>query len=322
MRGDVGVAAWNSCGGGLPWGQPLDQRCDNAASITVDWDCGDIGGGEIGGNTAIEIIGQPAVHLRVRSDRPYGHVSVKLCDVFPDGTSALITRGMLDLAHRERWPADPGGQPGGRPMPLEPGRWYEVTVEFEATTWTLVDGHRLRLAVAGTDWPNCWPPPGPLTLEVDLSQVALFVPVIDDAPDSTHSFGPGGGPSPDEADGVTWRVEHDVLARQTWVVTRYGDRYDGLHGATVAEDYRGELGVSTVDPALAHATGQARFELAWPGITATTEARLLVRSDHHTFHLNLELEAAGTTGDGESVTFSRSWEQTFPRLPVTTEDGR
>ncbi|MDH5520631.1 MAG: hypothetical protein OEZ14_08865, partial [Acidimicrobiia bacterium] len=327
VRGDVGVAAWNSCGGGLPWGQPLDQRFDNAASITVDWDCGEIGGGEIGGgeiggNTAIEIIGQPAVHLRVRSDRPYGHVSVKLCDVYPDGTSALITRGMLDLTHRECWPADPGGRPGSRPTPLEPGRWYDATIEFEATTWTLVDGHRLRLAVAGTDWPNCWPPPGPLTLDVDLGRVALLLPVIDPAPDSTHTFGPGGGPSPDEAEGVTWRIEHDVLARQTRVVTRYGDHYDGLHGGTVSEDYQGELAVSTVDPALANASGRARFELAWPGISAATEARLLVRSDHHAFHLNLDLEVVGTTSDGESVTFSRNWEQTFPRLPVTTEEKR
>ena len=26
MRADTGTAAWNSCAGGLPWGQPLDQR--------------------------------------------------------------------------------------------------------------------------------------------------------------------------------------------------------------------------------------------------------------------------------------------------------
>ena len=37
VRGDVGIAAWNSCAGGLPWGQPLDQRPDNAMSIAHDW---------------------------------------------------------------------------------------------------------------------------------------------------------------------------------------------------------------------------------------------------------------------------------------------
>ena len=41
VRGDVGVAAWNSCGGGLPWGQPLDQRHDNARSLVYDWPVAD-----------------------------------------------------------------------------------------------------------------------------------------------------------------------------------------------------------------------------------------------------------------------------------------
>ncbi|CAN5787199.1 hypothetical protein BH24ACT5_BH24ACT5_06120 [soil metagenome] len=39
VRGDVGIAAWNSCAGALPWGQPLDQRADNAASLTYEVPC-------------------------------------------------------------------------------------------------------------------------------------------------------------------------------------------------------------------------------------------------------------------------------------------
>ncbi len=35
-----------------------------------------------------------------------------------------------------------------------------VEVELEATTWTLVPGRTLRVAIAGTDWPNCWPSAG------------------------------------------------------------------------------------------------------------------------------------------------------------------
>ena len=100
VEGDVGVAAWNSCGGGLPWGQPLDQRVDNARSLTYDWPLQD----------REELVGLPSVSLRMRSDHDYGHVSVKLCDVLPDGSSALITRGMLDLRHRGCWPADPRGE--------------------------------------------------------------------------------------------------------------------------------------------------------------------------------------------------------------------
>ena len=71
VRGDVGVAAWNSCGGALPWGQPQDQRADDARSITCEWPIAE----------RAEILGNARVSLRVMPDRSYGHVSVKLCDV-------------------------------------------------------------------------------------------------------------------------------------------------------------------------------------------------------------------------------------------------
>src|SRR4051812_29391820 len=34
---DVGTASWISCAGHLPWGQPDDQRADDARSLTVEW---------------------------------------------------------------------------------------------------------------------------------------------------------------------------------------------------------------------------------------------------------------------------------------------
>ncbi len=95
-------------------------------------------------------MGHPRVELMVASSAPVAFVSAKLCDVFPDGTSALVTRGLLNLAHR-----------GSRehPSPLEPGTPYRVAVELEVTSWAFEPGHRIRLDLAGSDWPNAWPPP-------------------------------------------------------------------------------------------------------------------------------------------------------------------
>jgi uncharacterized protein len=283
VRGDVGVAAWNSCGGGLPWGQPLDQRHDNARSLTYDWPV----------DARADLVGTPSVAMRMRPDQPYGHVSVKLCDVFPDGTSALITRGMLDLTHIGCWPADPRGVVGRQPVRLDPDQWLDVRIDFEATTWTLEPGHVLRLAVAGTDWPNCWPPPGPVTLDVDAAAVRLSVPIVDGLPTSNATFVPTPGltdtDAAAEAVGVEWRIEHDILARETRVVTRYGGSYSGEHGAVVTDDYRGELGVSTVDPANAWARGSASFEIAWPDVTARSEATLAVTSTANHFDVTIEL---------------------------------
>jgi predicted acyl esterase len=298
VEGDVGVAAWNSCGGALPWGQPLDQRADNARSLTYDWPI----------QEREELVGTARVTLRLRSDHDYGHVSVKLCDVLPDGSSALVTRGMLDLRHRRCWPADPRGEAGRPPESVVPGVWIDVGIEFEATTWTLEPGHSLRLAIAGTDWPNCWPPPGPLTLEVDAGAIELELPIVS-LPDSQHAFVPGSGPAPDEADGVEWTIGHDVLARETTVSTRYGGTYGGLHGAAISDDYRGALGVSVANPAHAWARGSSTYAIGWPEGRARTESTLEVRSDEATFDVTMRLRV----WDGDDEIADREWRTTLPR---------
>ena len=103
VRGDVGRMAWISCAGRLPWGLPDDQRVDDALSLTYDWEplAADL-----------DVMGHPRVRLTVTSPVPVAYVSAKLCDVFPDGTSALAGRGLLNLTHRSGHDA---------PLALEPG---------------------------------------------------------------------------------------------------------------------------------------------------------------------------------------------------------
>ncbi|HQY84338.1 MAG: CocE/NonD family hydrolase [Ilumatobacteraceae bacterium] len=306
VRGDVGVTAWNSCAGGLPWGQPLDQRSDNAHSITYDW------------VHAVEsmMMGNGEVALRVRSSASVGHVSVKLCDIAPDGSSTLITRGMLDLAQRGMWPTDPFGELAASAQPIVPGEWIDVTVQFEATTWTLLPGHRLRLAIAGTDWPNCWPAAQPFTLGVQRASVRLSLPTAAALPRAHNQFQPGPGPSADDAEGVEWRYETDVLARESRVHTRYGGTYSGTHGTTVTDVYEGSLGISTVDLSQAWATGRSRYDMTFnlPGsghavATCSTEATLQVRSDRDWFHVDIALRAER---DG-ALFAERTWSERFPR---------
>jgi uncharacterized protein len=304
VRGDTGMWAWNSCAGGLPWGQPLDQRPDNAASITYDWTHAE----------ETMLLGNASVSLRVRSSASVGHVSVKLCDVAPDGTSTLITRGMLDLTQVGCWPSDSFGVPGREPSPLVPGDWLDARIGFEATTWTFVPGHRLRLAIAGTDWPNCWPPGEPFSLGVDRGSVVIDLPVTDHLPALTHGFVPGPGPSDDDAEGVEWRYEHDVLGRESRVHSRYGGRYEGHDGIVVDDLYEGSLGISTVDLSQGWARGRARFDLTLPlddGSTTvcSTESTLLIRSDAEAFHVELTLTAAR-----DGVQFAeRTWTEILQR---------
>src|SRR4051794_19427438 len=128
---DVGTSAWIDCAGHLPWGLPGDQRDDDAHSLTWDWP----GGEEV-------LVGHPRVPLRVSADAPAATLSVKLCDVSPDGTTALVPRGTLDLAYCDELlaPAEPAA--------LSPGTVYDVEPTLDACASRLVPGQRLRLSVA------------------------------------------------------------------------------------------------------------------------------------------------------------------------------
>jgi len=301
IRGDVGASAWISCAGRLPWGQPVDQREDDALSLAHDWPLED----------ELEILGHPALSATITSPVPVAYLSAKVCDVFPDGTSALVSRGVLNLAHR-RSSTDP--------EPLEPGAPTRVTVELDSTSWVFEAGHRVRLSLAGADWPNTWPPPETGTLEVDRSDLELVLPVVEGPPGIAEApaFAPSPGkethgPEPTgEQPPVVWRVEHDVLGRERRAVISHGASYDGEAGSRVDERYDGEVGVSTDDPGVAWARATSRYRIAWPESTVATEARLDLRSDASAYHVAIDV-VAEEEGAGGIGRIERRFERTIPR---------
>ncbi len=150
IRGDqtCGATAGVWCANGRPDELPVDQASDDALSLTFDSE-------PLG--QAIDVLGRPVARLVVAADRPLALVSARLCDVAPDGTSALVTWGLLNLTHRD------GHE---HPEPLEPHRRYHVEIPLNAIGQRVEAGHRLRLALSPTYWPQAWPSPEPVTLSV------------------------------------------------------------------------------------------------------------------------------------------------------------
>ncbi len=298
-RGDVGWTAWISCAGHLPFGQPQDQRPDEAFSLCYEW-------GPL--EEELEVLGHPRLEVTVASSAPVAYLSAKLCDVFPDGTPALVTRGLLNLTHRRS---------RERPEPMEPGRWERVELELDVTSWTFEEGHRIRLDLAGTDWPNAWPPPGPATLTVDRAGAVLRLPALQGPSPVTEvpSLPPSTreqerAPGPDGPGGpLVWRVEHDVLGRETRAVIGLGSEERTPEGVRVAFREEGAVAVSTEDPARARAEGQVSYELDYPEARVAAVATERLASDAGTYHLELALEVSE---DGE-VRWRRRWERRFPR---------
>jgi predicted acyl esterase len=257
---DTGVSAWIDCAGHLPWGLSGDQREDDARSLTWEWD---------GQPT---VVGQPLVRLRVSGSAPAASLSVKLCDVFADGTSALITRGTLDLAFRD----------SSSPVPLVPGEQYDVELLLDACAYRPDPGHRLRLSVAGADWPNTIAPPAPVTLTVHGGEVELPLwPPSDPTLPGVEppSFAPGAESSTEDPTDVTWSVTRDVLRRTTTCTVRSVASYDVPHEGTALEDYRGEVGVDRRSFAQ-WATGETTYRLIWPHVEGPHVERPHVERPH------------------------------------------
>ena len=121
------------------------------------------------------------------------------------------------------------------------GRRIDVAVELEATTWRFARGHKLRLSVAGADWPNTAAPPEPVVLHVQAGRLEL--PVMEEpSPWPTPEFVAGDDHPEESSDGVVWRVERDVLARTTACVVESLSEYDAPYGSVV-EHYSGRVSV-------------------------------------------------------------------------------
>jgi putative CocE/NonD family hydrolase len=154
------AGAW--CPAGIPGDWPGDQRRDDgeAASFTSPPLASDIA-----------ILGVPSVTLSLSSSHPSANVIVRLCDVAPDGSSLLVSRGVLDLTHRESHE---------HPSPLEPGVPVVVTVPLKSVAHRFETGHRIRVAVQNTYWPWIWPTPDNTTLTLHAGvESTLSLPLID-----------------------------------------------------------------------------------------------------------------------------------------------
>jgi putative CocE/NonD family hydrolase len=154
------------CGELMPWFQhgaspelPGDQRSDDGKSICFDT-------APLAATT--EILGTAAATLVLSVDKPVAFVCVRLCDVAPDGTSARVTYGVLNLTHLN------GAE---KPVMLVPGRRYTVRVPLIDAAYSFVKGHRIRVAVSTTYWPLIWPSPEPVTLTLHAGSSRLTLPV-------------------------------------------------------------------------------------------------------------------------------------------------
>ncbi|WP_203927099.1 Xaa-Pro dipeptidyl-peptidase [Virgisporangium ochraceum] len=188
--------------------------------------------------TSLRVSGTASVTLRVRVDRPTTNFSVRLVDygtadrvnygnaaggvvrqttescwgqstatddacyfdTVEDVVStdhAVITRGWLEASHHASLSS---------PTPLDPDRWYTMTVTFQPHDFVLATGHVLGLVVSQSDRSFTSPTPSGATVEVDLAGSRLTLPVAGPVrigePDRAPAVTTSRAPDPPAADVV------------------------------------------------------------------------------------------------------------------------
>ena len=296
--GTAGALCWGA--GWHPNGLARDLRPDEARGATYT---------TLPLEAPVSIIGVPRAELHLSATMPVAFAVVRLSDVAPDGASAHVATGVLNLTHR-RSHTDP--------EPLEPGRAEAVEIPLRATGYRWAPGHRIRLTVLTSYWPALWPSPYPGELRVHhggATPSRLVLPVLPDGvagPEPpTFRTDPaglrtvGGG----HEDPPAWRVEEDVIAGTVTVTIREG-------GTTVLEDGRSlysaeRLTMTAADPDPARVAFDSDVVYRWDAGTYRSEIRATARvvSDADALDARVALEV---DLDGARF-FERAWSERIPR---------
>lgn len=98
----------------------------------------------------LDVTGPITVTLYAKSTAPDTDFTAKLVDVFPDGTAINLANGIQDARFRESL---------SDPTLIHPGNIYKYTIHVWATSNLFLPGHRIRVEISSSDFPQFAPNP-------------------------------------------------------------------------------------------------------------------------------------------------------------------
>ena len=236
---------------------------------------------------------------------------MRLCELLPGGASLLVTRGQLNLTHREGH---------DRVVPLVPGEPVSVRVPLDAIGHRFSAGSRLRVALSPTYWPLAWPSPEAVTLGVVAGESSIALPLYDAA---TAPAAPALCP-PEEP--PAYPMTELVPGHGARTITRElgsgrselrfdwdlgGTNRDEVTGTEITFEADAIFEIVEDEPLSArvvctNATAVRREADGWDG---RSETRTEMTCDAGSFHIESELRVL----DGGVEAFVRTWSFSVPR---------
>jgi len=283
---------------------PPDQRSSDGECLTFT---------TVPVEKPVAILGLPEVDLELAADKPDALVAVRLCDVAPDGSSVLVSWGMLNLTHRDS---------DEHPEPILPGQRYRVTVQLRMMGYRLATGHRWRIAVSPTFTRHAWPSPEMVQLSLFTGEgcrLRLPVRTHQESDGALPDFPPPEISTPLALETMRQpRREHAVTRDQVdnWITLRQVNDEGRIkfldHGLEtdycMAETFRVREGDPlSVNQHFVTVTELQREE--WH-VRVETDSRMTADATH--FYLSNRMDAY----EGDVRVFTRAWTRKIPRNHV------
>ena len=275
---------------------PDDQRTDDALSCCFD---------SAPTQDARDMIGAPEVVLRVASQTPCAQVAVRLCDLRPDGTSALIAHGFLNLRQRD-------GREAMVDLPV--GEFVEARVMLDQCAYHLPAGHRLRIAVSSSYWPFVWPEADMGVLEIAGGQVHL--PLRTPGTGDEWAFDPPKSAKPVTLEQLSEGEEAKRLirdsAQRSLALEIVGDRgklRDMTTGLELGTRVEERFFIAEDAPTSAAASFRWDRSLGRGNWGVRVLSGVSLQADARDFHVQADIRVS----EGEIVVFERKWDAKIPR---------
>lgn len=301
-----GARAGMWCAYGLPDDPPGEQSAEDARCLVFDL---------APVERVASYLGQPIIDVTLTSDQPAAHLVARLCDVAPDGSSTLVSNGVLNLAHR-------AGSNEPKALPLD--RPEDVRLMLDSIGYRLLPGHHWRVALSQTWWPRQWPQP--VSASLNLLQASLTLPTHVEAPRAVHFDPAETAPlmaherlrsstrrrvtSVTEAGGQSLIDEQDDGRVRLDDAGGFDEAGRGLGGLVFDARSRDHYTIDPRDPASAAIECRRTLALSRDEWSVDVEAvsRMSMTSDGRGLRLDHSLAAI----EGGAVTFTRSWSSVVP----------
>jgi len=302
MRLASPVTAGRDCGrwGGYGGDSPdlaVDQRREDGAGLTFDTAPLD---------ADLFLLGAPIIALTAMADCPVLNLTARLTDVAPDGTSTLISWGVLNLTHRDSHET---------PAPLEPGQAITATLRLNGIGRRIARGSRLRLSLATQHWPIIWPQPGRGELQLVPGAARLLLPVHPgDATPLSFERPERASPVPaveERAERYERRIVEDVGTgeQQIALFTDYGRSRLIPYDIVTDSWCRETMTITRDDPLSARLDAEWQIGFTGGGADAQVRSSVTLTADAEAFDLVWRIEAR----DGGEMFHERSGHERFAR---------